>query len=144
MSKKLLTTLEVLTEAKSLFDSEKVETILKKIDRFEEFLKRFKSLEHLIETLERLERLLYTSKEFLSVAETASYLSLSKSRVYKLAENEEVPTYKPNGKNVFFSREELNEWIRVAKVLSSADIEKNAQLAAARYMLNRQRNGGQA
>lgn len=144
MSKKLLTTLEVLTEAKSLFDSEKVETILKKIDRFEEFLKRFKSLEHLIETLERLERLLYTSKEFLSVAETASYLSLSKSRVYKLAENEEVPTYKPNGKNVFFSREELNEWIRVAKVLSSADIEKNAQLAAAQYMLNRQRNGGQA
>lgn len=144
MSKKLLTTLEVLTEAKSLFDSEKVETVLKKIDRFEDFLKRFKSLEHLIETLERLEKLLYTSKEFLSVSETALYLSFSKSRVYKLAESDEVSTYKPNGKNMYFSREELNEWIRLSKVLSSAEIEKNAQIAAVKYMMNRQKKGGQA
>lgn len=140
--KKLFTTLQVLTEAQSLLDSEKVDKVLKKIDRCEDFLKRFGSLEELIDSYERLEKLLYTTKEFLTVDETAAYLGLSKSRVYKLAENKEVPTYKPNGKNLFFAREELNDWIRRGKVHSMAEIEAKAQLAASTYMMNNRRMAG--
>lgn len=146
MSKQLLTTLQVLSEAQSLFDSEKVNNTLKKMDRFEEFLKRFGSLEHLINSYSKLEKLLYTSKEFLSVNETAKYLSLSISRVYKLAENREVAHYKPNGKNVYFLRADLDSWIRTGRIFSSEEIERNASLAASEYMMQNRnsKRGGMA
>ncbi len=137
MNKQVLSTMQVLAEAQAMFESEKVGTMLKKIDRFEQFLVKFDGLEKLIETYQHLEKLLYTSKEFLCVEEAASYLGFSKSRMYKMAEKREVPSYKPNGKNVFFAREELNDWVRSARVSSTEEIERQAEIAANAYMLNR-------
>lgn len=138
----ILTTLQVLTEAQSLFDSDKVGIMMKKIDRTEDFLKRFKNLEDLIDTFKQLEKLLYTSKEFLTIDEAAAYLGFSKSRMYKMAEHKEITSYKPNGKNVYFARVDLDEWIRRGKVHSMAEIESKAQLAAATYMMNNRRVAG--
>lgn len=138
----ILTTLKVITEAQGLFESEKVEKILKKIDRFEDFLKRFRGLEDLVDSYEQLEKLLYTSKEFLTIDEAAAYLGFSKSRMYKMAEHKEITSYKPNGKNVYFARVDLDDWIRRGKVHSMAEIESKAQLAAATYMMNNRRMAG--
>ena len=63
--------------------------------------------------------------------------TMLKSRMYKMAEKREVPSYKPNGKNVFFAREELNDWVRSTRVSSTEEIERQAEMAANAYMLNR-------
>ncbi|MGN1255036.1 MAG: excisionase family DNA-binding protein [Prevotella sp.] len=140
MNKQVLSTMKVLAEAQAMFESEKVGSMLKKIDRFEQFLLKFDGLENLINSYQHLEKLLYTTKEFLCVDEAACYLGFSKSRMYKMAERREVPSYKPNGKNVFFAREDLNNWIRTARVSSVEEIERQAEIAANAYMLNRKSN----
>lgn len=78
--------------------------------------------------LEELEVLLKEQntlkKEFLTLEETAEYLSLSKSAIYKLTSKKEIPFYNPGGKKLFFKRIELNEWITNGKVKSALEIEQ--------------------
>ncbi len=78
--------------------------------------------------LEELEVLLKEQntlkKEFLTLEETAEYLSLSKSAIYKLTSKKEIPFYNPGGKKLFFNRIELNEWITNGKVKSAFEIEQ--------------------
>lgn len=128
--------MEALSNAKGLLESDKIKSVLKKIDYIEQFLARFETLDHLIGHFAHVENMLYTSKEFLNIDESAKYLGFSKSRMYKMAEKQEIPSYKPNGKNVFFAREDLNDWIRKAEVKSEQQIRKDAELAAAKYLLN--------
>lgn len=50
-------------------------------------------------------------KEFLTVEETANYLRMSKSSIYKMVHKETIPFYKPSGGRVLFRREELDAWV---------------------------------
>ncbi len=48
----------------------------------------------------------------MSVKEAAYYLSMSISALYKLTASGAIPHYKPNGKKIFFDKEELDAWIK--------------------------------
>lgn len=50
-------------------------------------------------------------KTFLTVDETANYLGMSKSSIYKMALKGTLPSYKPSGGRVLFKREELDAWV---------------------------------
>lgn len=52
-----------------------------------------------------------SSKDFLTVEETANYLRMSKSSIYKMVHKETIPFYKPSGGRVLFRREELDAWV---------------------------------
>ena len=51
-------------------------------------------------------------KEILTLDEAAQYTGMKKSYLYKLTASKAIPHYKPNGKNCFFRRTELEEpWL---------------------------------
>lgn len=57
------------------------------------------------------ERIAYCTKEVLTSEETARYLGVSKSYLYKMTSAKEIPHYKsPTGKLCFFNREEIERW----------------------------------
>lgn len=57
-------------------------------------------------------------KEFLTLEEASIYLQVSKSFLYKLTSRNEIAHFKPSGKLIYFSREDLDNWIRAGKVAS--------------------------
>jgi len=82
------------------------------------------------EILERLAEIkgyaLLAAKDMLTVEEAALYLGLSKSRVYKMTFDHEVPYYKPNGKTVYFEKADLTAWMHKNRVESVAEAEGRA------------------
>ena len=66
-------------------------------------------------------------KEVLTLDETAQYTGMKKSYLYKLTAAKAIPHYKPNGKNCFFKRTELEEWLTTNPVATAADLTDAAQ-----------------
>lgn len=66
-------------------------------------------------------------KEILTLDEAAQYTGMKKSYLYKLTASKAIPHYKPNGKNCFFRRTELEEWITANPVATVADLNGRAQ-----------------
>lgn len=51
------------------------------------------------------------SKEILTLEESADYLQLSKSALYKMTSKKEIPFYNPGGKKIYFKKLELDNWV---------------------------------
>mgnify|MGYP000383964086 CR=1 FL=1 len=131
MSKKEIELLLARIEGlKSFLENNSIEKFQEEVLKVERFLKRFGSLAELLSHLEKLEGMAYTVKDFLSIDEVAAYLRISKSSVYKLTSSRELTVYKPNGKNIFILRSDLNNWIKRNPTLSNEEIEKQANIIA--------------
>ena len=67
---------------------------------------------NITEQLNRIEKMLQEQqtmqKQVLNFNETCNYLELSQSHLYKLTSTGAIPHYKPNGKKIYFQREELD------------------------------------
>lgn len=50
-------------------------------------------------------------KEILTLDEAAQYTGMTSSAIYKLTSTRKIPFSKPNGKNCFFRRVELEAWL---------------------------------
>lgn len=50
----------------------------------------------------------------------------SKHHIYKLTSNGTIPHYKPFGKTLFFSREEVEDWLLQNKIKSNDEINSEA------------------
>lgn len=70
---------------------------------------------------------LFAQKEVLTLDEAAQYTGLKKSYLYKLTSKKKIPHYKPNGKNCFFRRTELEDWLTTNPVATVADLNGRAQ-----------------
>ena len=60
-------------------------------------------------------------------AETAAYLSLSKSHLYHLTSEGLIPHYKPNGKKIYFLKSDLDSYLLRNRRAGAADIETATQ-----------------
>jgi excisionase family DNA binding protein len=89
--------------------------------------------------LERIEKLLETQqamqKQVLNFNDTCIYLELSQSHLYKLTSTGSIPHYKPNGKKLYFKREELDTWLLRNRSNSIDEIEQEA----ANYLIKKGR-----
>lgn len=113
-------------EAKEIIEQYKdVQGILDRIFLLENYLKQFGSLEKLLKHMRALEQYIYLQKEFLNVEETAEYLCMSQSFVYNLAQSKKVACYKPSNKAMFFSIEDINNWISTHRIMSYDEIKRN-------------------
>ena len=63
----------------------------------------------------------------------------NKSFVYKLTSTKELTVYKPNGKNIFVLRDDLNDWIRRNPCFSYEEIDKQANVMSYRLENNNKR-----
>lgn len=61
--------------------------------------------------LERIERVLLGQKDVLNFEEFCEYVGISKSYGYKLTSRRVVPYYNPNGKIIYFKKEEVDKWL---------------------------------
>lgn len=78
------------------------------------------------ERLERIERLLLISaKEALTVPEAALMIGVGESRIRHLASERNIPYYK-RGKNLFFSKSELVNWMLQDRIPTNAEIDSKA------------------
>lgn len=68
-----------------------------------------------------------TQKEVLTLDEVAQYIGMKKSYLYKLTALKAIPHYKPNGKNCFFKRTELEDWLTTNPVATTAELNGQAQ-----------------
>lgn len=68
-----------------------------------------------------------TSKEVLTSRETARYLGISQSYLYKLTMRQQIPHYKPMGKMCYFNRHELEEWLQSNRIGTAAEAAQQAQ-----------------
>ena len=66
--------------------------------------------------LNRIERLtLLGAKRVLILDDVALLTGLSKSYLYKLTRSSQIPHYKPNGKQIYFDRDEIEDWLKQNK-----------------------------
>jgi len=63
------------------------------------------------EKLEKMEERAGFQKPMLTMREAAMFTGLSKHTLYKLIQADKIKHYRPNGKLVYFRRDELEAWL---------------------------------
>lgn len=82
--------------------------------------------EEILRRISNIEKLLEQRKtKPLNLVEAAKYLSISQSHLYKLTSQRKIPSHKPNGKYLYFFKDELDEWIRKTSRQESEDSSQN-------------------
>ena len=66
-------------------------------------------------------------KEILTLEETSCYLQVSKSCLYKMTSNKEIPYYVPGGKKIYFKKKELDKWIENSRVAPCNELEEDIE-----------------
>lgn len=69
---------------------------------------------------------IFCTKEVLTSDEAARYMGVSKSYLYKLTMNQQIPHYKPMGKMCYFNRQELEQWLQSNRVSTANEIDQRA------------------
>jgi excisionase family DNA binding protein len=91
----------------------------------------------IIEKLDNLEAVFIQQKTVLNLEEVATYTGLSKSCLYKKTSTGGIPCYKPNGKHIYFNKNEIDKWLLSNRKATSEEIES----AATNYCLTGKRGG---
>ena len=66
----------------------------------------------ILEKLNRIETLLAGQQPApMTLAEAAAYLHVSKQTLYRMTSQSQIPHYKPNGKKLYFTKHDLDQWI---------------------------------
>ncbi len=92
-----------------------------------------KQVEMLTQQLEEQNLL---KKEIMTLEEASRYLGLSKSNLYKKTSLNLIPFYKPNGKIIYFKREDLDHYMLSNRQSTIDEIH----LKASKFKINERRN----
>jgi len=91
-----------------IINKEYYKRVEKRIEKLHaDFIKKINSLENLI----NLKQNNITDKQFLTSKEACEYLSISYSKLTKLTKEKKIPFYKPTNGHMYFSKEEIDNWI---------------------------------
>lgn len=66
------------------------------------------------------------AKNVLNFDDVVLLTGLSKSHLYKLTCTRQIPHYKPNGKQVYFDRAEVEAWMKQNRVNTKMEVEQKA------------------
>jgi excisionase family DNA binding protein len=83
-------------------------------------------LQRIDERQAKLESLMLSQKNVLTFEEGATFTGLSKSYLYKMTSTGLIPCYRPNGKLIYFERQQLEQWLLRGKATSADEIETQA------------------
>ena len=86
------------------------------------------TIQNLNARLETLENLLYDGKQVLNSEEAAIFLGMARSSLYKMTHRHEISFYRPNGKVIYFEKEELIKWMRSCRESSEKEIDEAAKI----------------
>ena len=80
---------------------------------------------------------LLLAKNYLSVDDLAEYTGVSKSVIYRLMRERQIPFSKPNGKLAFFKKSDVDAWLGSNRIASASEVEEQA----ARYCVAHKKGG---
>lgn len=71
-------------------------------------------------------KLIMNTKDVFTLEELALYTNYKKSYIYQLVHRRAIPAHKPpNGKKLFFSKIEIDEWLLSRKLETVAELKFN-------------------
>jgi len=73
------------------------------------------------------------AKRVLTISDVAMLTGLSVSYLYKMTSAKQLPFYRPNGKCIFFNREEIEDWM----LQNRANTIDEAEQQASKYLLQK-------
>jgi excisionase family DNA binding protein len=76
--------------------------------------------------LRNIESLLLSQKVVLNFNEVAIYTGLSKSYLYKLTSTAGIPCYKPQGKQIYFNKQEIDQWLLQNRKATNLELDSQA------------------
>jgi excisionase family DNA binding protein len=76
--------------------------------------------------LEKIENLLIGQKNVFTFEECCRYTGISKTYMYKLTCTNKIPHFKPHGKTIYFSKEEIDKWLLKNPIKTTEQIEQEA------------------
>lgn len=82
-----------------------------------------KNLQSIDNRLRKIETLLLSQKTVFNFDEVVSYTGLSKSYLYKLTSSGGIPCYKPQGKHIYFNKQEIDRWLMQNRKSTISEIE---------------------
>lgn len=74
---------------------------------------------------------LLAAKNVLTLEDVALLTGLSKSYLYKLTCAKQIPYYRPNGKQIYFDRGEVEAWMKQNRVNTRQEAEQQAAMYVA-------------
>jgi len=78
-----------------------------------------------LEVMTEIRDLLLLQKEIFTMSEVCSYTGFERSYIYKLTSTRKIPHFKsPGGKNVFFKRIEINDWLTQNRIKTFEEIDE--------------------
>lgn len=84
----------------------------------------------ILQKLESIEKLIseqnLLQKQILNFNETCIYLDISQSHLYKLTSTRQVPHFCPQGKKLYFNRQDLDTWLQRNRQSSQVELENQA------------------
>lgn len=83
-------------------------------------------LNKLTEIANKLDEQNILQKTVLNLSEAAKYLDISESHLYKLTSTRQIPHFCPQGKKLYFRREELDQWLQRNRQSSTDEIDREA------------------
>ena len=84
------------------------------------------NLQIIDDRLRNIETLLLSQKTVLNFNEVAAYTGLSKSHLYKLTSSSGIPCYKPSGKQIYFNKPEIDNWLLQNRKATTAELQDKA------------------
>lgn len=69
---------------------------------------------------------LLAAKNVLTLDDAALLTGLSRSHIYKLTSTHQIPYYKPNGKQIYFDRSELEAWMKQNRIGTITEAQQGA------------------
>jgi len=76
---------------------------------------------------------LLAAKTVLTLNDVALLTGLSKSHLYKMTCQKQIPYYRPNGKQIYFDRGDVEAWMKQNRVSTTQEAEQTA----AKYVAER-------
>ncbi|MBK8632019.1 MAG: helix-turn-helix domain-containing protein [Saprospiraceae bacterium] len=92
-------------------------------------------LDKLTEIANKLDEQNILQKTVLNLSEAAKYLDISESHLYKLTSTRQIPHFCPQGKKLYFRREELDQWLQRNRQSSTDEID----IEATNYLIRNKR-----
>ena len=83
-------------------------------------------IEELTIKIESIEKLLLTQKNVLNFSELKLYTNLSESYLYELTSSGGIPCYKPNGKKLYFKKQEIEDWLLSNRKATNIELDELA------------------
>lgn len=83
-------------------------------------------LDKLTEIVNKLDEQNLLKKTVLNFNEACKYLDVSPSHLYKLTSTKQIPHFCPQGKKLYFKRDELDNWLQRNRQLTSSEIDNTS------------------